>query len=219
VGWLPVPDPEPAALSGRWLVVVREGQAASDLAGSCARAMAEAGARVVLAEAAAEDDRAGLAVRIGSALAADDAAAGDIAVSGVSGVVSLLGIDETPAPGHEPVASGLAGTLAVVQALGDAQITAPLWVLTRGAVAAGPGELVASPVQTGVWGLGRVVALEHPERWGGLVDMPPTVDERAGARLCGVLAGCGEDQVAIRAPGVLARRLMRAPLPDTAGRG
>jgi NAD(P)-dependent dehydrogenase (short-subunit alcohol dehydrogenase family)/acyl carrier protein len=31
--------------------------------------------------------------------------------------------------------------------------------------------------------------------------------------LCSVLAGCGEDQVAIRAAGILARRLARAPLP------
>jgi nucleoside-diphosphate-sugar epimerase len=39
------------------------------------------------------------------------------------------------------------------------------------------------------------------------------LDERAGARLCAVLAGCGEDQVAIRPAGIMARRLVRAPLP------
>ena len=61
--------------------------------------------------------------------------------------------------------------------------------------------------------------LEHPDRWGGLVDVPPVLDDRAVARLCGVLAGCGEDQVAIRPAGVLARRLVRAPLPRGAGRG
>ena len=64
-----------------------------------------------------------------------------------------------------------------------------------------------------VWGLGRVAGLEHPGRWGGLVDVPPVPDERVAARLCAVLAGCGEDQVAIRATGMLARRLVRAPLP------
>ena len=68
-------------------------------------------------------------------------------------------------------------------------------------------------MQAQVWGLGRVAALEHPDRWGGLVDVPPVLDERAAARLCGVLAGCGEDQVAIRGGGILARRLVRAPLP------
>ena len=116
------------------------------------------------------------------------------------------------------VPTGLAGTLALVQALGDAGVDAPLWVLTRGAVAAGPDEVLASPVQGQVWGLGRVAALEYRDRWGGLVDLPPVLDDRAAARLCAVLAGCGEDQVVIRAAGILARRLARAPLPRAPGR-
>ena len=61
-----------------------------------------------------------------------------------------------------------------------------------------------------------MAGLEHPDRWGGLVDVPPVLDDRAAARLCGVLAGCGEDQVAIRGAGVLARRLVHA-LPPRAG--
>ena len=100
------------------------------------------------------------------------------------------------------VAEGLAGTLALVQALGDAGAGARLWVLTRGAVAAGAGEVPVSPAGAQVWGLGRVAALEHPDRWGGLVDLPAEFGERAGRRLCEVLAGgSGEDQVAIRGPG------------------
>jgi NADP-dependent 3-hydroxy acid dehydrogenase YdfG/acyl carrier protein len=39
------------------------------------------------------------------------------------------------------------------------------------------------------------------------------LDEQTGTRLCAVLAGCGEDQVAIRSAGVFARRLVRAPRP------
>ena len=74
-------------------------------------------------------------------------------------------------------------------------------MLTRGAVAAGAGEVLTSPVQAMAWGLGRVAGLEHPDRWGGLVDLPPVLDDRAAGRLCGVLAGCGEDQVAIRGRG------------------
>ena len=44
-----------------------------------------------------------------------------------------------PVPAHPVVPAGLAGTLALVQALGDAGVGARLWVLTRGAVAAGAG--------------------------------------------------------------------------------
>ena len=61
-----------------------------------------------------------------------------------------------------------------------------------------------------MWGLGRVAALEHPDRWGGLVDLPLVLDDAAAGRLCAALAGGGEDQVAVRPAGVLGRRVTRA---------
>ena len=133
------------------------------------------------------------------------------------GVVSLLALDEVPAAGFPAVPRGLAGTMALLQALGDAGVYAPLWVLTRGAVATGGGEALTSPVQAMTWGLGRVASVEYRDRWGALIDLPPVLDERAAGRLCAVLAGCGlagcgEDQVAIRSAGIVARRLARAPL-------
>jgi NAD(P)-dependent dehydrogenase (short-subunit alcohol dehydrogenase family)/acyl carrier protein len=134
----------------------------------------------------------------------------------LAGVVSLLALDEAPLPGHAAVPSGLSATLSLVQALGDLRVQAPLWVMTSGAVAALPGEAPASPVQAQAWGLGRVIALEHPDYGGGLVDVPAAPDERTGALLCAVLAGCGEDQVAIRPSGLLARRLTRAGQPRPA---
>jgi NAD(P)-dependent dehydrogenase (short-subunit alcohol dehydrogenase family) len=96
-----------------------------------------------------------------------------------------------------------------------------LWALTCGAVAAGADRAPARPVQAQVWGLGRVAALEHPDRWGGLIDLPPVLDERAAGRLCAVLSGTtGEDQAAIRGTGIWARRLGRAPRPrPRPGRG
>ncbi|HEV3293918.1 MAG TPA: beta-ketoacyl synthase N-terminal-like domain-containing protein, partial [Streptosporangiaceae bacterium] len=213
VAWMPVPDPDPAMLSGTWLVVAPAGTADGTLAQGCARALTTAGARVVVTEAGSDEaDRAVLAGRISQALAgAQDAQ--DAGVSGVSGTVSLLGLDEGPVAGFEAVARGLAGTLALVQALGDVGAYAPLWVVTCGAVAAGDAEVLASPLQAEIWGLGRVAGLEHPDRWGGLIDVPPVLDERAAVRLCGVLAGRGEDQVAIRSAGIFGRRLVRAPLP------
>jgi acyl transferase domain-containing protein len=197
--WVPVADPGPVALSGTWLVVT--GRSAGNLGEDCARALADHGARVVVVEAGPDTlDREVLADRIARE-------------SEVSGIVSLLGLEEGPLAGHPVISVGLAGTLGLVQALGDVGLRAPLWVLTRGAVAAGDGEAVASPVQAMVWGLGQVAGLELPQRWGGLVDLPPVLDERAAGRLCAVLAGCGEDQAAIRPAGIAARRLVRAPLP------
>ncbi|MER5363619.1 beta-ketoacyl reductase, partial [Streptomyces sp. NPDC002785] len=109
---------------------------------------------------------------------------------------------------------------ALVQALGDVGFDAPLWLATRGAVSVGRSDGLVDPVQAQVWGLGRVAALEHPERWGGLVDLPEVVDDRVLVRLAGVLAGAGgEDQVAVRASGVFGRRLVRASASVVAGSG
>jgi acyl transferase domain-containing protein/NADP-dependent 3-hydroxy acid dehydrogenase YdfG len=203
VGWVPVPDPDPVPLGGTWLLVVPAG-AGADVAGWCARALGDGGARVVTVTAGAAD-RAGLAELIGRALAgAEDVPAG---------VVSLLALEEAPLPGYPVVPAGLAATVALVQALGDAGVGAPQWALTCGAVATGPGEGLPGPVQGMVWGLGRVAGLEQPGRWGGLVDLPAVLDERAAVRLRAVLGGCGEDQVAVRPAGIMGRRLARAGLP------
>ncbi|MDQ0936680.1 acyl transferase domain-containing protein/acyl carrier protein [Streptomyces turgidiscabies] len=204
VEWSPVPVASSAVLSGRWLLAVPAELADDELTESCAAALTERGAEVVVARVPAEAvDRAGVAEALTEALGESKPA----------GVLSLLALDETPVPEHPVVPRGLAATLALTQALGDAGIGAPLWVATRGAVAAGPGETLSAPVQTHVWGLGRGVGLEHPERWGGLIDLPAALDGRAAARLTALLATGGEDQVAIRDTGVLGRRLTRAPRP------
>ena len=63
--------------------------------------------------------------------------------------------------------------------------------------------------------MGRVVGLEHPDRWGGLIDLPVVLDDRVMSRLCCVLAGReSEDQVAVRSAGMFVCRLVRAPLTD-----
>ncbi|MFD0660971.1 acyltransferase domain-containing protein [Thermocatellispora tengchongensis] len=201
ISWAPVADPEPVTLSGTWLVVT--GTADAEPAGRCVQALTGHGAEAVVVRISAETTREALAAELGRA-----------GVARASGVVSLLALDETPLPDRPAVTGGLAATLSLIQALGDAQAQAPLWVLTSGAVATDPGEPPARPLQAQVWGLGRVAGLEHPERWGGLIDLPAGLDDRAAGRLCAVLAGNGEDQVAIRSAGIRARRLVRAPGPS-----
>ncbi|WP_424190128.1 KR domain-containing protein [Actinokineospora sp. G85] len=100
---------------------------------------------------------------------------------------------------------GLTDTLALAQA----GLDAPIWAVTTGAVSTGPGDPLTDPWQATVWGLGRIVGLEHPERWGGLVDLAD-LGERCLARLVAALANPVEDQVAVRGSGTLVRRLTRA---------
>ncbi|MEW9534741.1 SDR family NAD(P)-dependent oxidoreductase, partial [Microbispora sp. NPDC049125] len=206
VTWKPLPSARQDAPSGTWLVVAPAG---NRTAAHAVRALTDSGAQVVKLEPdPATAERTSLAAGITEALDGQDAA----------GVISLLALDERPHPGHPAVPAGVAATLALVQALGDAGIDAPLWAVTRNAVSVGRSDRLANPIQAQVWGLGRVVALEHPHRWGGLIDLPARVDERARRRLAEVLAAtAGEDQVAIRSSGVFARRLVHAAPAEGAG--
>ncbi|WP_028933453.1 type I polyketide synthase [Pseudonocardia spinosispora] len=205
VSWAPVADADPVTLSGTWLVVT--GAAGDEPAERCAMALTERGAEVVVTRVDKDNTTR-------QALAEELDLAGN---SGVAGVLSLLALDETPLVDRPTVTAGLAATMGLVQALGDVEVEAPLWVLTSQAVAAEPAELLANPLQAQVWGLGLVVGLEHPERWGGLIDLPAALDDRTADRLCAVLAGSGEDQVALRGAGIRARRLERAPRPRRDG--
>jgi pimaricinolide synthase PimS2 len=213
ISWVPIRDPEPVTLAGTWLVVT--GTAGHDRAGDIVRVLTARGARtVVVPLGAAAVSREAVAARLGESLTGPSLDGDRTGANrGVAGVLSLLALDEAPLTGCPGVPSGLAGSMSLVQAIGDIGVGAPLWMVTQGAVAAGGPEVPAHPVQAQAWGLGRVVGLEHPDRWGGLIDLPPVLDERAGARLAGVLAGRGEDQVAIRSAGIMGRRLVRARRP------
>ncbi|MFE9770037.1 type I polyketide synthase, partial [Streptomyces sp. NPDC005808] len=197
ITWKPVAM-SGGALSGRWLLVVPEGAAAGDThVDAVAAALAAHGAEVARI---ALSDRSSLAEALTEAPA--DTTPETTPGTAVEGVVSLV---------------DLHGTVVLVQALADANVQAPLWCLTRGAVSVGAADRVGSPEQAAVWGLGRVAGLELPQRWGGLVDLPAELDDRAAARLCAVLATAeDEDQLAVRGSGVFVRRLARLPFSEPA---
>ncbi|MEV0191549.1 type I polyketide synthase [Kitasatospora purpeofusca] len=216
IGWQPLPDPPAAApAAGTWLVVLPAGHEDDAAVSGSLLALTEAGATVVTAGlTAGAVHRADLADTLATAL-------GDRVPTGV---LSLLAAADRPHPDHPALPTGTALTVALVQALGDLGLTAPLWCATAGAVSTGPDDPVTHPRQALVWGTGLVAALELSARWGGLVDLPPELDARARTRLAAVLTASGagtgadgagrEDQLALRPAGLLARRLRRAPRND-----
>ncbi|MEV0570787.1 type I polyketide synthase, partial [Dactylosporangium sp. NPDC050588] len=211
--WKPFEPPAPKA-SGPWLALIPAGHTATDGFGRLGLDVTP----VTVDTATA--DRTTLAAALAS-------------VPATAGILSLLALDERPHPDQPHVTAGTAATLLLAQALGDLAVDAPLWCVTAGAVSTGPGDPLRAVAQAAVWGLGRVVGLEHPGRWGGLIDLPanpaPTpagtggttpdgLDDAALRRLAAVLTGGGdEDQVAIRPGGVFGRRLVTAPPTDAAG--
>uniref|UniRef100_UPI0034DF4C85 type I polyketide synthase n=1 Tax=Streptomyces mutabilis TaxID=67332 RepID=UPI0034DF4C85 len=206
--WKPLSLPANAPVpSGTWLAVVPSALAEDPW--TCA-VLDAVGTDVVRLTLGPEDTagREALAGRL-RGLSADGSA--------LTGVVSLLALADSSEAAALPDGPGApaVATAVLFQALLDAGVAAPLWCVTRGAVAVAASEALTAPVQAAVWGIGRVAALEHPAAWGGLVDLPAELDERTARRFAAVLAGHdGEDQVAVRASAVFGRRLV--PAPDTA---
>ncbi|MFI7335343.1 type I polyketide synthase, partial [Micromonospora aurantiaca] len=208
VAWQPLTDDAARAEATDFLLVV---PADADAAVTdWAAALSAAGGRIV--EVDATCDRKRLAHDLAEASTGRD---GDVLP-----VLSLLALDTRPYAGAASVPTGLAGTVALAQALGDAGITARLWIATRGAVSVGSRDRHVDPVQAMAWGFGSVLRAEHPHRWGGLVDLPEQPDQGVVRMLRTLIAGTGqEDEIALRGTGGHARRLVRATYGDTGARG
>ncbi|MDR7303682.1 acyl transferase domain-containing protein [Haloactinomyces albus] len=91
-----------------------------------------------------------------------------------------------------------------------------LWVVTRGATAVDDSPV--APPQAPAWGLARVVGLEHPEIWGGLVDLDPAQHDPAtdaAVIVSEVLVADDEEQVAYRDGARRVARLCRTQAPDS----
>ncbi|WP_157195637.1 type I polyketide synthase, partial [Nocardia tenerifensis] len=189
--------------SGRWLVVVPEGLAQPPWLPALRNALRACGAEVI-------------ELRVGTQSRTE---LRDQLPDALSGVLSLLALAGTTLPEHPAVPTGTGATLTLVHALADAAAAVPLWTLTCAAVAVDRAETVREPVQQQAWGLGRVVALEQPERWGGLIDLPAAPDERVIERLLAALAQRVEDQLALRESGAFVRRLVPARPAEPVARG
>ncbi|HET9172180.1 MAG TPA: type I polyketide synthase [Actinospica sp.] len=192
VTWHPADlDPNPAPISGgdnTWIIVDSPSGNASGWAEAAATALAKHGADIhewVIADDASVDDVAEQLSRLPEPV----------------GVLSLLDLDPT---------TTLARALMLVRP------RTRLWALTSGAVAISADEPVTAPAQARIHGLMRVIGLDSPQLWGGQIDVPRSPDPVTSDLLRAALTNNQhEDQLAIRADGVFARRLDRAPRPES----
>jgi 4-hydroxyphenylalkanoate synthase len=189
--WQRVPDAEPAALPGRWLVVAPPGVPTGGVLEALHGAGIEADAATVTGL-----DRAAL-----------DAALAGRAFDHVLSLLAVPGADGSAAAAGDPQVT-LRATVALADAIDDGAPAARLWIATAGAVTATDADVPGAHAPAAVWGLGPVMAVERPRRWGGLVDLPPDLDAAAGRRLAVALSGAAGDQIAVRAAGTFARRLV-----------
>jgi len=136
------------------------------------------------------------------------------------GIIHLWSLDAA-GPEETTVASlnaaqtlGCGSALLLVQQLArmESAELPRLWLMTRGAQAAGDKSSPLSVAQSPLWGLGRVIAQEHPTFWGGLVDLEAgasPLDAAAHQVWAEISNANGEDQLAFRQGRRYVGRLVR----------
>ncbi|MEV4492452.1 type I polyketide synthase [Micromonospora coxensis] len=202
IGWEPVRPAPASGLTGRWLVVTVGGGADAGVA----KTLTEAGAQVDTLTVHPGVDRTELGERLRRTGA-----------DGWAGVLCVLPRQDRPLPHAPGVPAGTAVLLTLTQALTDTGQPGRVWALSRAALPVTTDERTGDVWAAAAWGLGRAVALEQPDRWGGLVDLPARADRSTRAALVAVLADGTLDQVAVRRSGVYGRRLLTAAPPAGAG--
>jgi len=142
----------------------------------------------------------------------------------LQGVIHLWSLeaglaDELTIPSLEQAqALGVGSVLHLVQALvkHKGSDSPQLWLVTRGAVPV--GSSLPAVAQAPLWGLGKVVALEHPELWGGMLDLAPEATENEATKLLAEIEDSqGEDHLAFRNGSRYVARLVRKQLSESQG--
>ncbi len=125
----------------------------------------------------------------------------------------LWGLDEgLGAMSEAGVPESTVAALHLRDALTAVRGRARLWMVTRGAQVTGTGTEPVSLVQAPLWGLGQSLALEQPDVWGGLIDLPPLASAHELATVLREISSSGtdgENQFALREGRVLVPRTAR----------
>ncbi|MDC0707025.1 SDR family NAD(P)-dependent oxidoreductase [Stigmatella sp. ncwal1] len=134
----------------------------------------------------------------------------EAASSVCTGIVDLRGLDGGPS------FDAVHGAVKLVQQMAARSAAAALRLVlvTRGAQATGSHDGPIAFEQAPLWGLGNVIALEHPELRCERIDLDPSADAVDVTQLAAELAVSGrEDRLAFRAGRRLVARLARTKLP------
>ncbi|MEB3357236.1 MAG: SDR family NAD(P)-dependent oxidoreductase, partial [Synechococcales bacterium] len=230
--WCPLPPlPTPAIASGHWLILADEG----GLAAALAQHLTDCGHRATLVRLGDRYAQTGDRFQLNPhqpdgfcqllrAMQANYGASAPV----LSGIVSFWGIDagfqtadladdltddlaadSAPAALPDGLQRGCETTLYLVQAIASRWQSSSrprLWLVTWGAQAVREGDEV-QVAQRPLWGLGQVIALEHPELGCVRVDLDPAHPQGAVQLLAAELGDrppvvpgthYGEDQIAFR---------------------
>ena len=195
------------SMSGIW-IVLRDQQGIGDA--TCAQ-LRERGVRCLCVdhgEQRSQASHAFMTIRPNNADDYDELLRAAAQKGSIGGIVHLWNLDAADLEKadlkevQKAQTLGPVSALRIVQALDRARLTTPpkLWLISRGAQPAGEKATPLSVLQSPLWGLGRTIAMENGDFWGGMVDLDPADAPAVAARLLirQLSEGGGEDQTAFR---------------------
>uniref|UniRef100_UPI0026132A92 SDR family NAD(P)-dependent oxidoreductase n=1 Tax=Crocosphaera sp. TaxID=2729996 RepID=UPI0026132A92 len=95
------------------------------------------------------------------------------------------------------------------------QVTPKLWLVTRGVQPIESEKTSLSVAQSPLWGMGKVVALEFPDWWGGMIDLDiNTSDQEINQLLSEIENSQGEDKIAFRESKRYVPRLVKSSISE-----
>ncbi len=134
-------------------------------------------------------------------------------------VIYLTGLDhpqsETIADLNNYQQQHCTNLLNLLQALMANSVTAPIWLATRGNQDIETNLDSNAIASSCLWGLANAIAIEHPEYWGGIVDLAVKPQQKEIESLLPIIAHSSkEDRVAIREDQLYVPRLQRLQRAD-----
>lgn len=203
---------EPVAADDRWLILADDGGAGQALAAT----LRERGHSCTLVWPGERFGEDGDEITIAATDPAHYRRLLDVIGGPLRGIVHLWGAGtsrpQNLAQLQDAQLLGSSSVLHLLQALDAAPVggDTTVWLVTRGVQPAASVDVQVA--QSPLWGLGRVIALEQPQRWGGLIDLPPQADAATcvGYLLPTLLQPDDEKQIAYRDDGRYAPRLVSA---------
>ncbi|MCA9872613.1 MAG: HAD-IIIC family phosphatase [Anaerolineales bacterium] len=203
ISWQAVESSGPGpSQPGQWLILADEGGVGDELA---AQVQARGGQCHIVTQNQLQANNQTLAQWLSSA-----AQAGPL----LQHVVYLWGLD-TVAP--LPAEEACIPVLHLLQHIAATPGPSPkLWLVTAGAQAVLDGESLRL-AQSPLWGMGKTIALELPNLWGGLIDLHPGLEDGAAAVLLEEIQQAdGEQETAWRDGRRYVARLAQAEPPTLA---
>ncbi len=132
----------------------------------------------------------------------------------LDGIVYLWALDADEKHPFESQRQVCGSILSLVNGLNKTSFTPCLWLVTCHSQSTEDGKRPLNVAQSTLWGMGRTLALEYPQWWGGLVDLDLHDDPLAVIELADqLLKPDGEDQVAYRHSQRYVARLSRLTIP------